>query len=258
MPTWLVIAMMGIYVLITLGAAPLLAHPRLMSRHPKLILWLWVSALLTATLSLGIALTGLILRSLRHETNTIPGAVWLGPMVDTLLGWAAVAALGLVLFRLGVALAELRTRLYVARRQLAYLQRSSESTTHGQITAWRVDSATSMVGSDSQSRRIFYTTALEAQLSEDELVAALAHEQAHLRGHHALLRHIAALASATAPAFSSSREMARATRIATELAADDEAARRCGAETVARALRSSFPNEGFIDERVERLLSRER
>lgn len=256
MATWLVILMMGIYVLITLGVAPVLARPHLLSSHPKLILWMWVGALLTATLSLGIALAGLIQRSLRHETATIPGAVWLGPLIDTLLGWAAIAALGLLLFRLGVAISELRARLFAARRQLAYLQRSSEQTVRGGIISWRVPSATSMVGSDAQSRRIFFTTALEAQLTEDELIAALAHEQAHLSGHHALLRHVATLASATAPAFASSREMARATRIATELAADDAAVRQCGAETVARALRSSFPNEGFIDERVERLLSR--
>jgi len=256
-PPWLVILLMGIYVLITLGAAPVLARPALLSRHPQLVLWLWMLALALAALSLAVALGGLIQRSLRHETGTIAGAVWLGPLVDTLLGWGAIAALGLVLLRLGVAVSELRHRLFVTRRQLAYLQRSSERASFGDIGAWRVQSTTAMVGSDAGSRRIFFTTALEAQLTEDQLVAALSHERAHIKGHHAFLRHVASLASATAPAFTSSSEMARATRIATELVADDAAARQHGAATVADALAASFPNESFIAERVQRLRLRE-
>jgi Zn-dependent protease with chaperone function len=84
--------------------------------------------------------------------------------------------------------------------------------------------------------RIVVTTAALTALDEDHLGAVLAHERAHLRQRHHLIRTTAeALAGAfpRVPAFTMAREQIG--RLS-ELAADDAAARRSGRLTVAAAL----------------------
>ncbi|MEY4997650.1 MAG: hypothetical protein RLY59_1054, partial [Actinomycetota bacterium] len=55
------------------------------------------------------------------------------------------------------------------------------------------------------------------------------------------------------PGFSASARMAQATRIATELIADDEAVKLYGPEVVAHALEAAFGTSPLIEERVARL-----
>lgn len=258
MTNWLAAGLIGLYAAITLVAPVVLARPILVNRHPRFVLWGWVLSLLIAGASLLLALGILIQRSLRHEIDGVPNGVWLGPLVDTLLGWVSIAVLGLILFRLGVAVSELRSRSRAARARLAVITSSGDSATAVGMDALRVVSTIPLVGTVSSTRSVFFTSELERLLNPDQLSAALEHERAHLRGRHAQLRMLAALAVAVAPLFRSTQEMARATRIATELAADDAAARICGDSTVADALGLSFASEGFIDERVQRLRERGR
>jgi hypothetical protein len=60
---------------------------------------------------------------------------------------------------------------------------------------------------------------------------------------------------AVAPGFSASKRMAQATRITTELLADDAASEKFSKKIVAQALRASFGNSPLIEERVARLES---
>ena len=256
MTNWIAAGLFGLYAVVTLVAPLVWARPALVNSHPRLVLWGWVMSALVAGLSLVAALLLLIQRSLRHEFDPIPNGVWLGPLVDTILGWASIAALGLILFRVGVAVSELRSAQRERGIDLAVINSSGEVATIDGIRAVRVVSDQPLVATHSAGKQIFFTTVLEAQLSAEQLGAALAHEQAHLRHRHASLRALATIATAVAPSFRSTQEMARATRIATELAADDAAARAYGAATVAQALAASFPTEVFIPERIQRLVAR--
>lgn len=256
MTNWLAAALFGIYALITLVTPAVLARPVLVDRHPTSVLWGWVLSLLLAGASLLLALGILIQRSLRHEVDGVPNGVWLAPLVDTVLGWLSIAALGIILFRLGVAVSEMRASSRAAQLRLAVITSSGEPAPAVGMDALRVVSDIPLVGTVSSTGSIFFTSELEKVLTPDQLGAALEHERAHLRGRHAQLRMIASLAVAVAPLFRSTQEMARATRIATELAADDAATRTYGPSTVAEALSVSFPNEDFISERVQRLTQR--
>lgn len=258
MTNWLAAGLIGLYAVITLAAPVIWAKPRLINRYPRTVLWGWALSLLLASVSLVAALVVLIQRSLRHEFDPIPNGVWLGPLVDTLLGWASIAALGLLLFRAGVAVSELRAALRTHETELTVLSTTGDNVTVSGINALRVTSSIPLMASIAKPRRIVFTTSLEQALSAEQLHAALVHEREHLRGRHSQLRALSTVATAVAPSFRSSTELARATRIATELAADDAAARECGDAIVADALTASFPRESFIDERVERLRLRNR
>lgn len=82
---------------------------------------------------------------------------------------------------------------------------------------------------------VVVTQAAVEQLDGAELAAVLAHERAHLQGHHHLLRTLMAAAATALPC-----PLTRAATVATadllEMRADDVARRRHGGETVARAL----------------------
>lgn len=256
MTNWWAVGFIGLYAFITLTAPLMLARPTLVDRYPRSVLWAWVLCLIIAAVSLLLALGILIQRSLRHEVDGVPNGVWLGPLVDTLLGWLAIGVLGLILFRLGVAASEIRSGIRLQSQRLAVIVRSAEPASVLGLDALRLRSDVPVVGTLSSSRTVFFTSALETVLTREQLSAALEHERAHLRGKHAQLRMLASLATAVAPLFRSTQEMSRATRIATELAADDTAARYFGSATVADALAASFPNEEFISERVARLRQR--
>jgi Zn-dependent protease with chaperone function len=84
--------------------------------------------------------------------------------------------------------------------------------------------------------RIVVTTAALAVLDDDQLAAVLAHERAHLRQCHHVIRTAArglAQAFPRVPAFAAARDQISQL---TELAADDAAAGHCGRLTIAGAL----------------------
>lgn len=84
---------------------------------------------------------------------------------------------------------------------------------------------------------IVATEGLRRHLSPDSAAAVLAHERAHLRGHHHLLMTITGVASSTFRFVPLFRDVPTALAELVELAADLEAARRYGPNAVCAALR---------------------
>ena len=103
--------------------------------------------------------------------------------------------------------------------------------------------------------RIVVSSALAEALSPGELRAVLEHERAHLTGRHDALLRAARLNRACLPALFGARAFDQAVHLLVELAADDAAARVCGAGAVAAALRRTAtlePNE-WAQIRADRL-----
>lgn len=80
------------------------------------------------------------------------------------------------------------------------------------------------------------TDGLRRELTKNQADAVLEHERTHLRCHHHLLVSLADLSKAGLPFLPLFRAAPRAVRELVELAADDAAVKRCGAETVRSAL----------------------
>ncbi|GAB2825191.1 hypothetical protein GCM10027022_14810 [Alpinimonas psychrophila] len=255
-----IVALLLTYVGVTFLAPWVLARPVLVSEHPRLVLNLWMSALLISLTSLTVALGTLVGRALRHHVEHITNHDWLGPTIDTMLGWAAIAAFGLIAFRLGVAAQELRADTNARNLRLLMLLTGAVPLTVGTRTVLLVESPLRVLGALPARHHVLLTTSLRDALTVPQLEAAVEHEQTHLREHHAALRGIGQLAVAVAPVFSASTRMAQATRIATELIADDVACafatKKYGPDIVADALLAAFPKNPDITERVARLRKR--
>jgi Zn-dependent protease with chaperone function len=257
-----IVALVLTYVGVTFLAPWVLARPALVSAHPRLVLNLWMLALLISLTSLTLALGALVARALRHHVEHVADHGWLGPTIDTMLGWAAIAVFGLMTFRLGVAAQELRADTHARNLRLLLLVKGAEPTTVGRHTVLLVESSLHVLGAMPLRRQVLLTSGLHDALTPQELEAAVEHEQTHLREHHEVLRGIGQLAVAVAPIFPASRRMAQATRIATELIADDVAyrfsAKKYGPYVLANALLAAFPHNPDISERVARLRQRSR
>lgn len=255
-----IVALLLTYGGVTFLAPWVLARPALVSTHPRLVLNLWMLALLLSLTSLTVALGALVGRALRHHVEHVTNHDWLGPTIDTVLGWVAIAAFGLITFRLGVAAQELRADTNARNLRLLMLLTGAVPLTVGTHTVLLVDSPLRVLGALPSRHRVLLTTSLRDALTVPQLEAAVEHEQTHLREHHAALRGIGQLAVAVAPVFSASTRMAQATRIATELIADDVACafatKKYGPDIVADALLAAFPTNPDISERVVRLRQR--
>jgi Zn-dependent protease with chaperone function len=255
-----IVALFLTYVGVTFLAPWVLARPALVSAHPRLVLNLWMLALFVSLTSLTLGLGSLVARALRHHVEHITNHDWLGPTIDTVLGWGAIAAFGLITFRLGVAAQELRADTHARNLRLLMLTKGAVPLAVGKHTVLLVESSLHVLGALPSRRQVLLTTSLRDALTPQQLEAALEHEQTHLREHHAALRGIGQLAVAVAPVFPASTRMAQATRIATELVADDVAYRfaskRYGPDVLADALLAAFPTNPDITERVARLRQR--
>jgi Zn-dependent protease with chaperone function len=91
-------------------------------------------------------------------------------------------------------------------------------------------------GTPGRNSRIVITTALRALLSDDELRSVVAHESAHLRTGHRWLLGLAHLQGRCLAGLACAAEAERSIALLAELAADDQAARRCGRSVTALAL----------------------
>jgi Zn-dependent protease with chaperone function len=255
---WLAAELLGVYTVLTVLTPWLLQRPRLVSRRPRTVLWAWMISLSMALSSLTLALGVLIARALTHHVTHVPGHSAISPLLDVVAGWLAIAVLGILLFRLGAAGAELRAETRERVQRLTPLLGSATAIEVDQRRVLVVPSDLRVVGAVPTLRSVLVTTGVMDALTEDQLRAALDHEFAHVRGNHTLVRAIGSLAVATAPGISASENMAQAARITTELIADDVASATWGDATVAQALIAAYPGEAMIAERVERLNSRGR
>lgn len=251
-----IVVLFALYAVISLTAPRLLADPHLVSAKPRLVLVLWFLSLGIAALSLLTALLALIARALAQHVTEDNAARIIVPILENVFGWIAVAALGIVIFRCGAALSELRLENRQRAEQFATLSALGEQTELEGHRVVLVPSAEPLLLAVPSAQIIMMSSSLANSLSPQLRNAALAHEQAHLDQRHDLVRSAGVLAMAIAPGFSASSRMAQATRITTELLADDAAARQSSPEIVAEALEAAYGDSPLIAERVQRLLAR--
>ncbi len=166
-----------------------------------------------------------------------------GPVAATVAMVAAWVLLGLV----GGATALVANRaagwnsgLPTVRAQLTALR--AGACTH----TWRVsgypvdvidvDEPIALSLRDTGVARVIVSGGLVAAVDAAQLRAIIQHECAHLRWRHDRVAATASLAHAVLPGLPAGRRFTRAARLLIELAADDEAARVCGAGVCADAL----------------------
>ena len=250
-----IVELFAVYAAISLIVPRILANPELVSKRPGFVLWAWFICLGIAALSLLAALVGLVGRALAQHVVEDNSARIVVPILENIFGWIALGVLGILVFRFGAALGELRSSRRALSEQFALLISQGQL---NELSGHRVmifDSAQTVLMAVPSAQCIMVSSHIVTTLSPELLQAALAHEQAHLDQHHGVIRAAGVLAMAVAPGFSASERMAQATRITTELLADDAASRQCSPHAVAQALKACFGESPLIDERVARLES---
>ena len=250
-----IVELFAVYAAISLIVPRILANPELVSKCPGFVLRAWFICLGVAALSLLAALVGLVGRALAQHVVEDNSARIVVPILENIFGWIALGVLGILVFRFGAALGELRSSRRALSEQFTLLISQGQIT---ELSGHRVmifDSAQSVLMAVPSAQCIMVSSHIVTTLSPELLRAALAHEQAHLDQRHGVIRAAGILAMAVAPGFSASERMAQATRITTELLADDSASRQCSPHAVAQALKACFGESPLIDERVARLES---
>lgn len=250
-----IVLLIATYAAISLFVPRVLADPQLVTKRPGFVLYAWFISLGIAALSLLTALGGLVALALAQHVEESYSARIIVPIMINVFGWIAVAVLGILIFRFGAALGELRTSRRRLGEQFALLIPRGKMT---ELSGHRVvifDSEHIVLMAVPSKKCIMVSSQVVSSLNPELLQAALTHEQAHLDQHHGFIRAAGVLAMAVAPGFSASERMAQATRITTELLADDAAAQRFSKHTVAQALKACFGTSPLIDERVARLES---
>lgn len=250
-----IVVLIAVYAAISLFVPRILADPILVSKRPGMILYAWFASLSIAAISLLTALVGLVARALSQHVVEDNSARIFMPILENVFGWIALGVLGILIFRFGAALGELRSSRRNLNEQFAVL------IPHGRITelsGHRVlifESDETILLAVPSAQCIMVSSHLITSLAPELLHAALAHEQEHLDKHHGAIRAAGILAMAVAPGYSASERMAQATRITTELLADDAAAQKFSRQTVAQALRACFGTSALVEERIARLES---
>lgn len=247
-------ALMAMYVLITLLAPLALSRPSLLIEHPVACLRLWLAAFILAALSLTMALGLFIALALRHHVTHIDGHDTVGPLVDQFLGWLSIAVVGVLAFRMGVAVQDARSAVFVLTGEFAPLIDTARHETLSGRAVWVLESTVIFLAA--RSGRVIASTALMKALTTEQLSAVLEHEHAHLEHRHARMLAISNIAEAIAPSVTAGHGFASAARITTELIADDCAAAVWGNETTASALEIAYPDFPGVRERVTRLRKR--
>ncbi|MEY4533514.1 MAG: hypothetical protein RI926_1283 [Actinomycetota bacterium] len=247
--------LIAVYAAISLFVPRILADPQLVSKRPGFVLYAWFISLGIAALSLLVALGGLVAGALAQHVVEDNYARIIVPILENIFGWIALAVLGILAFRFVASLTELRTSRRELNQQFALLiPKTQISELYGHRVAI-FDSPEKVLMAVPSSHCIMVSSQVISELSPELLQAALAHEQAHLDQRHGAVRAAGVLAMAVAPGFSASERMAQATRITTELLADDAAAQRFSKKTVAQALQACFGTSPLVEERIARLES---
>ncbi len=239
--------------LLLLVAPLLLARAPWVVRYPRLALITWYGDL---ALGLFLTLIGL-LSAVLFGTGVLSRGNAVDQAVDVAIAWAGLAAFG-------IAIAVL---LSAADRQAQ--SADEQLTAHHSKRRWRwrrtvvlhiVNDPEPIACVLSGSRpTIMVTSAMRTALTTEQLEAVIAHEYAHIRHRHATLTRVAALNAAVLPkSLPAGRELARATALLIELAADDVAARRAGSDNLAQALivigkKTRNPAMRFRAERIQQI-----
>jgi Zn-dependent protease with chaperone function len=235
-----------LYAVAVMVATPLVVtRRRWTSRLPRTAILVWIGALgsggVAMLASLGCAILAASTLAARphrpHARLSLHAALdGIGLTVTACLMTAIGGGLAcVVVYRIVVA-ATVRRRL----RGIATTAATAPQRGHGRVAP------TIMVDSDHGSAVsipgrhpvIVVSSRLRDLLSEAELTAVVEHERGHLTQRHHLLLQLADLQYRCAPVLPCARSLERSIHLLVELAADDHAARHCGRQATARALRA--------------------
>jgi len=236
--------------LLALAAGCLLGAPRLLRlrrsavRRPRLLLAAWLAVfLLGAAAIAGSVLWSVMLAVAAHTAPVDAG--W----VAGVLAWGALTITGATAALVLTRAEPLNAGREAAARDLDLLAAACTDRveTIGAVQVLYVRAERPIAfSSTGDGGRIVVTSALADALTRGELRAVLEHERAHLASRHDALLRIARLNRACVPVLFGARAFDQAVHLLVELAADDAAARVCGAATLAGALRRTAelePNE---------------
>ena len=250
------LALLAAYIAVTVLAPLLLGNARILVRHPQLTIGLWIASL---ALSVGLlwAGTGLIIAEwIRRIQFGESLENWASSVAGSILTWVSVAALGIIVFRLGDASVKVASDRAAQIDMIAPLLRGAELADIGGHRVYVVDSPERILAAVPFADAIVVTRNLVDTVPQELLRAGVEHERAHLVLRHSVLVSIAQQAVSTAGGINASRRFTQTIRIAIELVADDWATRRVGRATVANALEAIYPSNLDVTERVARLRSR--
>jgi Zn-dependent protease with chaperone function len=237
-------------LLLALAAACVLGAPRLLRlrrvaiRRPRVMLATWLGVFLLGAASI----LGSVLWSVMLALAARSAPVDIG-WIAGLLAWSALAVTGAGAAVVLTRAEPLRSGRGATSRDLDLLAAACADRVEriGAVQVLFVRAARPVAFSSTcDGGRIVVSSALAEALSPSELRAVLEHERAHLTGRHDLLLRAARLNRACLPALFGARAFDQAVHLLVELAADDAAARVCGAGAVAGALRRTAvlePNE---------------
>jgi Zn-dependent protease with chaperone function len=215
----------------------LLSHGSWRIRHPRAALRAWLAAItlggVALIASLAAALIEITSASSRHTGE------WIGPIALTLFGWVGLASVGGLV---ALALARYEPISAAERRATIEVLLVSASSTYRRDCLRGVDvsfiesDAVAAASTRANGRQIIVSRRLEQTLDAAQLRAVLEHERAHLIDGHDRIVRLARLNLACFPLLLGARTFESNARLLIELAADDQAARRCGARACAEAL----------------------
>ncbi len=180
---------------------------------------------------------GAVLRVL-HDCRAALGHDEL-PALDPVAGTIAGTVLAVAAGRLAMTwLVRRRRRTVLHRRHLTALRLAGVHDSRPVPTLWLPDERPIAYSLGGRRSLVVASDGLAARLTRRELGAVLAHERAHVHGHHHLFTGCAEVLGRTLGFVPLMRELPAATRLLVELAADRAAAAQCGREPLGSALRS--------------------
>jgi Zn-dependent protease with chaperone function len=234
---------------LSLGAPALLAAARWPDRAPAAAVVLWQAITLAGVLcALGVVLAG------PEELIRAAGS---GRRAGAVALIAALAVAAVIVLRLLVSLGGVmwRSRARRARHRLLVDLLDRAEQRHGlDVAGLRVlDGAQPLAYCVAgRSPRVVLTGGALDVLDGPQIAAVIAHEQAHLRHRHELVRESFTAFYQAVPRPLRSQAPLDAVRLLLEMIADDAAARRTGPEAVGAALRL-LGDDGAGDDRRRRL-----
>jgi hypothetical protein len=247
------IALAVLYSALTLMTPLLLSRPKLLIAHPNLCVKLWMTSFIMAAAALTSALGIFIALALRHHVVHVSGHDTLGPLIDQLLGWLAIAVVGVLAFRMGVAVTDARTAVKTMTGEFSTVFAGAHVISVGGHEVAVVESSVPLIGA--RSGRVVATSSMAHKLAFEQFAIVVEHEWAHVSQHHARVIAIANIAEALAPSIQAGSGFASVARITTELIADDAAAARYGHVPTAEAIGAAYPEAPGVLERIARLRS---
>ncbi|SDT18543.1 M48 family metalloprotease [Jiangella sp. DSM 45060] len=253
----IVLALLG-YALLTVLAAPAVIRGRWSIGHPRCALAAWYTFFGTGLLATAASLVvAVALASHRQATDT----PWSDPTVLVLVAYLALAGLGAAIALVADRTEPMLHDEHATQHSLTGLAHALtydvEHRRGVQVSYVRASHAF-VCAVPGRPARVLVSSAAAEALTRAELLCAVEHELAHLRGRHATVLRLANVNAACLPGVAAAQAMRRSTALLLELAADDAAARAHGVVATAGALRTMAGRTG--DEsmrlRAERLLNR--